>query len=89
MLARTARVATTTARTSVLSNQAVAGRRFTAIDTRGGKSKLIYRFGMKDIPVELYPLGFVVGMGLIGGLAASARHFMIDGDLRLKRSGSA
>lgn len=41
MLARTARVATTTARTSVLSNQAVAGRRFTAIDTRGGKSKLV------------------------------------------------
>jgi hypothetical protein len=33
-----------------------------------------------DIPVELYPLGFVVGMGLVGGLAASVRNCELSTD---------
>lgn len=41
MLYRSARAFAATARTGLGANQAVAGRRFTAIDTRGGKPKLV------------------------------------------------
>ncbi|KAL1407476.1 hypothetical protein Q8F55_006909 [Vanrija albida] len=105
MLYRSTRAFAATARTGLGANQAVAGRRFTAIDTRGGKPKLIFRFGMKDIPVELYPLGFVVSIALVGGVVAAGRHSrdsilgtaltqrpgpaVMIDGLRLKRSSSA
>ncbi|GMK55505.1 hypothetical protein CspeluHIS016_0205610 [Cutaneotrichosporon spelunceum] len=89
MFARSARTLATASRAPVLNNSAVAGRRWTSIEHRNGKSKLIYRFGMKDIPVELYPLGFVVSMGLVGGVIAIGRHFAIDSELRLHRQGSS
>ncbi|TXT14963.1 uncharacterized protein COLE_01156 [Cutaneotrichosporon oleaginosum] len=67
MFVRSARTLAVASRTPIANNSAVAGRRWTSIEHRGGKSKLIYRFGMKDIPVELYPLGFVVSMAVVGG----------------------
>ncbi|BEJ16212.1 hypothetical protein CspHIS471_0508170 [Cutaneotrichosporon sp. HIS471] len=89
MFARSARTLATASRTPMLNNSTVAGRRWTSIEHRNGKSKLIYRFGMKDIPVELYPLGFIVSMGLFGGVIAIGRHFIVDGELRLHRSGAS
>lgn len=135
MFVRNARIIAATARTPIANNSAVAGRRWTSIEHRGGKSKLVSpatgRGGADtshhasldapkyfpltidlplrhegyvvtvlasqpaavatavtssttcqlasqprsedcahpaDIPVELYPLGFVVSMGLVGGL---------------------
>ncbi|WOO78525.1 uncharacterized protein LOC62_02G002072 [Vanrija pseudolonga] len=83
MLYRSARAFAATTRTGLGANQAVAGRRFTAVDTRGGKSKLIFRFGMKDIPVELYPLGFVVSIALVaGGVAPSQAVALVVNDVR-------
>ncbi|TXT09135.1 hypothetical protein VHUM_02609 [Vanrija humicola] len=73
MFYRSARAFAPMARTGLGANQAVAGRRFTSIDTRSGKSKLIFRFGMKDVPVELYPLGFVVSLALVGGVVGESR----------------
>lgn len=32
-----------------------------------------------DVPVELYPMGFVVGAGVIGAAFAIGRHFYLDG----------
>ncbi|WWC86421.1 uncharacterized protein L201_001298 [Kwoniella dendrophila CBS 6074] len=57
----------------------IAGRRWNTQEQRGGKSKLIFRFGLKDIPVELYPMAFVVGAACVGAGFAVGRHFYLDG----------
>jgi len=57
-------------------------RRWATQDNRGGKSKLIFRFGLRDVPVELYPMAFVVAAACVGAAFAVARHFYLDG-LRL------
>ncbi|WVR06020.1 hypothetical protein IAU60_003048 [Kwoniella sp. DSM 27419] len=57
----------------------IAGRRWNTQEQRGGKSKLIFRFGIKDIPVELYPMAFVVAAACIGAGFAVGRHFYLDG----------
>ncbi|WRT64311.1 uncharacterized protein IL334_001243 [Kwoniella shivajii] len=57
----------------------IAGRRWNTQEQRGGKSKLIFRFGLRDIPVELYPMAFVVGAACIGAGFAVGRHFYLDG----------
>ncbi|OCF38385.1 hypothetical protein I317_07853, partial [Kwoniella heveanensis CBS 569] len=46
----------------------------------------IFRFGLRDIPVELYPMAFVVGAACIGAGFAVGRHFYLDG-LRVGPSG--
>lgn len=62
------------------------GKRFNTQESRGGKSKLIFRFGLRDIPVELYPMAFVVGAACVGAGFAVARHFYVDG-LRVAPAG--
>ncbi|WWC58756.1 uncharacterized protein I303_101300 [Kwoniella dejecticola CBS 10117] len=57
----------------------IAGRRWNTQEQRGGKSKLIFRFGLRDIPVELYPMAFVVGAACVGAGFAVGRHFYLDG----------
>ncbi|EJT50253.1 hypothetical protein A1Q2_04677 [Trichosporon asahii var. asahii CBS 8904] len=84
MLARTG---LNTARTA-FNRKAMQQRRWTQVDTRGGKPKLLFRFGLKDVPVELYPLAFCVGVAGLGGVAALGRQ-MANGTLRLKRDGRA
>ena len=37
-----------------------------------------------DVPVELYPMGFVVGAGVIGAAFAIGRHFYLDGVSKTK-----
>ncbi|KAK4685616.1 hypothetical protein P7C73_g4528, partial [Tremellales sp. Uapishka_1] len=64
----------------------IAGQRFNMEESRGGKSKLIFRFGLKDVPTELYPMMFVVGAAVVGATFAIGRHFWLDG-LRLTPSG--
>ncbi|WVN85378.1 uncharacterized protein L203_100523 [Cryptococcus depauperatus CBS 7841] len=59
----------------------VAGRRWNTQDQRGGKSKLIFRFGLRDIPVELYPMAFVVAAACVGAGIAIGRQ-LYTGDLR-------
>ncbi|KAL7420646.1 hypothetical protein Q5752_004597 [Cryptotrichosporon argae] len=56
-----------------LAADSVVARRWNTTDTgpRGGKSKLIFRFGLKDIPVELYPVGFIVSVAVVGGLVGT------------------
>ncbi|KAK1925454.1 hypothetical protein DB88DRAFT_509117 [Papiliotrema laurentii] len=63
-------------------------KRFAQLDNRGGKPKLIFRIGLKDVPVELYPMAFVVAAGCCGGLFAIGRHFWLDG-LRTGPSGKS
>ncbi|ORY34310.1 hypothetical protein BCR39DRAFT_556701 [Naematelia encephala] len=77
------------ARPVVPSQQAAQGmmtkRMYSEADRGGlgrGKSKLIFRFGWRDIPIELYPMGFVVLAGVVGATIAITRHFYLDG-LRL------
>ncbi|CAE6413548.1 unnamed protein product [Rhizoctonia solani] len=50
------------------------------------KAKLVFRFGPRDVPVELWPMAAVVCAGLVGGGFAISRHFYKDEDLRLGRS---
>ncbi|CCO26824.1 hypothetical protein RSOLAG1IB_02392 [Rhizoctonia solani AG-1 IB] len=50
------------------------------------KAKLVFRFGPRDVPVELWPMGAVVGAGVVGAGFAISRHFYKDEDLRLQRS---
>ncbi|KAK8866090.1 hypothetical protein IAR55_001241 [Kwoniella newhampshirensis] len=59
----------------------IAGRRWNTQESRGGKSKLIFRFGLRDIPVELYPMAFVVAAACVGAGIAVGRQFY-RGDLR-------
>jgi hypothetical protein len=42
---------------------------------------------IKRIPPELYPLGVVVTFALGFAIYSSARHFMTDSSIRLKRQG--
>ncbi|KAK6905876.1 hypothetical protein L486_08159 [Kwoniella mangroviensis CBS 10435] len=64
----------------------IAGRRWNTQEQRGGKSKLIFRFGLRDIPVELYPMAFVVAAACVGAGFAVGRHFYLDG-LRIGPTG--
>ncbi|CAE6457851.1 unnamed protein product [Rhizoctonia solani] len=66
------------------------GRRMQSTSTQGAdrKAKLVFRFGPKDVPIELWPMAAVVGAGVLGGGFAISRHFYKDGDLRLGRSAS-
>ncbi|WVW82478.1 hypothetical protein I302_104489 [Kwoniella bestiolae CBS 10118] len=67
-------------RTSIASTGlGIAGRRWNTQEQRGGKSKLIFRFGLRDIPVELYPMAFVVAAACVGAGFAVGRHFYLDG----------
>ncbi|RXK39253.1 hypothetical protein M231_03473 [Tremella mesenterica] len=52
----------------------LAQRRWNTEDARGGKSKLVFRFNIKDIPVELYPIFFVVAAALVGATVAMGKH---------------
>ncbi|KAG9126947.1 hypothetical protein FRC07_001280 [Ceratobasidium sp. 392] len=45
------------------------------------KAKLTFRFGPKDVPIELWPMGAVVGAGLVGAGFAISRHFYKDEDV--------
>ncbi|KAG8763474.1 hypothetical protein FRC11_003163 [Ceratobasidium sp. 423] len=64
------------------------GRRMqsTAAADPNRKAKLVFRFGPKDVPVELWPMGAVVFAGIVGAGFAISRHFYKDEDLRLGRS---
>ncbi|WVF70327.1 hypothetical protein IAT40_005117 [Kwoniella sp. CBS 6097] len=64
----------------------IAGRRWNTQEQRGGKSKLVFRFGLRDMPVELYPMAFVVAAACVGAGIAIGRHFYLDG-LRVGPSG--
>jgi len=56
-------------------------------DKPGSQStKLSFRFGPKNVPVELWPMGFVIVAGLTGGCFAMYRHLSMD-DLRHHGSG--
>ncbi|KAG9097493.1 hypothetical protein FS749_006158 [Ceratobasidium sp. UAMH 11750] len=62
----------------------IVGRRLesTAGDAAGkNKAKLVFRFGPKDVPVELWPMGAVVIAGIIGAGFAISRHFYKDEDV--------
>ncbi|CAE6407744.1 unnamed protein product [Rhizoctonia solani] len=50
------------------------------------KAKLVFRFGPRDVPIELWPMAAVVGAGVIGAGFAISRHFYKDEDLRLHKS---
>ncbi|GHJ89777.1 hypothetical protein NliqN6_6179 [Naganishia liquefaciens] len=53
-------------------------------DKTDAKSKLVFRFGLRDIPIELYPMLIVVVMACAGGTFALARQFYKDSsDFRL------
>ncbi|KAF8609688.1 hypothetical protein BDV93DRAFT_518454 [Ceratobasidium sp. AG-I] len=69
--------------------QPPVGRRLqsTVGGTTEKKAKLIFRFGPKDVPIELWPMGAVVVAGIIGAGFAISRHFYKDDDLRLQRGG--
>ncbi|CAE6445271.1 unnamed protein product [Rhizoctonia solani] len=54
----------------------------------GADFERVFRFGPKDVPVELWPMAAVVCAGVFGGGFAISRHFYKDGDLRLGRSAS-
>jgi len=41
---------------------------------------------LKQIPVELLPLGFVVILALVAATYSSLRHFLVDKTIRLKRT---
>ncbi|KAG9094401.1 hypothetical protein FRC06_010836 [Ceratobasidium sp. 370] len=45
------------------------------------KAKLVFRFGPKDVPIELWPMGAVVVAGIIGAGFAISRHFYKDEDV--------
>ncbi|WWD17706.1 hypothetical protein CI109_102147 [Kwoniella shandongensis] len=66
----------------------IAGKRWNTQEQRGGKSKLIFRFGLRDIPVELYPMAFVVAAACVGAGIAVGRQSLFHsptvyrGDLR-------
>ncbi|CAE6488345.1 unnamed protein product [Rhizoctonia solani] len=64
------------------------GRRMqsTAAADPNRKAKLVFRFGPKDVPIELWPMGAVVFAGIIGAGFAISRHFYKDEDLRLGKS---
>ncbi|GFZ45537.1 hypothetical protein JCM24511_03263 [Saitozyma sp. JCM 24511] len=63
-----------------VSNVGLGGaRRWNQEEARGGKPKLIFRFGLRDVPVELYPMAFVVGAACVGAAFAVGRHFYLDG----------
>ncbi|ODN84608.1 hypothetical protein L202_00520 [Cryptococcus amylolentus CBS 6039] len=66
----------------------VAGKRFNTNTTASGKPKLRFRFGLRDIPVETYPVVFVVAAACVGAGIALGRQIW-SGDLRLKPSGPA
>ncbi|WVO19995.1 uncharacterized protein IAS62_001285 [Cryptococcus decagattii] len=55
---------------------------------RSDKPKLVFRFGLRDIPVELYPILFVTGAACVGGGVALGRQIYL-GDLRFKPTGPA
>ncbi|RSH92976.1 hypothetical protein EHS25_008424 [Saitozyma podzolica] len=58
-----------------VSNVGLGGaRRWNQEEARGGKPKLIFRFGLRDVPVELYPMAFVVGAACVGAAFAIGRH---------------
>ncbi|CAE6494287.1 unnamed protein product [Rhizoctonia solani] len=44
------------------------------------KAKLVFRFGPKDVPIELWPMAAVVGAGIVGAGFAISRHFYKDED---------
>ncbi|GAB1518855.1 hypothetical protein RhiXN_00795 [Rhizoctonia solani] len=50
------------------------------------KAKLVFRFGPKDVPIELWPMAAVVGAGIVGAGFAISRHFYKDEDLRLHKT---
>ncbi|KAI5452555.1 hypothetical protein NCC49_000717 [Naganishia albida] len=53
-------------------------------DRADSKAKLVFRFGLRDIPVELYPMLVVVVAACVGGTFALARQFYKDSsDFRL------
>ncbi|KDQ16619.1 hypothetical protein BOTBODRAFT_30540 [Botryobasidium botryosum FD-172 SS1] len=49
------------------------------------KAKLRFRFGSKDVPIEVWPLGVVLIAGVVGGGVAITRHLMNDDELRIHR----
>ncbi|KAG8749057.1 hypothetical protein FRC12_013596 [Ceratobasidium sp. 428] len=62
------------------------GRRMESTATDKPKAKLVFRFGPKDVPIELWPMGAVVVAGIIGAGFAISRHFYKDDDLRLHKN---
>ncbi|QRV91529.1 hypothetical protein RhiJN_19547 [Ceratobasidium sp. AG-Ba] len=62
------------------------GRRMESTAADKPKAKLTFRFGPKDVPIELWPMGAVVGAGIVGAGFAISRHFYKDEDLRLHRN---
>ncbi|KAH8078335.1 hypothetical protein HD553DRAFT_319877 [Filobasidium floriforme] len=74
------------ARVQVSANQMVARRWLNdnAGNRTDDKAKLAFRFGLKDIPVELYPMLVCVVAACVGGGYALARQLYKDGsDLRM------
>ncbi|OXC64246.1 hypothetical protein AYX13_06310 [Cryptococcus neoformans] len=63
-------------------------KRFSSSGPRTDKPKLVFRFGLRDIPVELYPILFVTGAACVGGGVALGRQLYL-GDLRFKPTGPA
>ncbi|KAF8342673.1 uncharacterized protein EI90DRAFT_773884 [Cantharellus anzutake] len=51
------------------------------------KAKLVFRFGPRNVPIELWPMGFILGAGLAGGSYAIYRHLAYDKDVHLTRPG--
>lgn len=45
---------------------------------RGIERLKAFRFGPKNVPVELWPLGFVIVAAVTGGCFAMYRHLSID-----------
>ncbi|ORX37411.1 hypothetical protein BD324DRAFT_448418 [Kockovaella imperatae] len=68
------------ARAPALKNgQMIIAKRFNTPENRGGRSKLIFRFGLRDLPVELYPIAFITAVALVGAGVAIGRHLYLDG----------
>ncbi|KAF8316082.1 hypothetical protein DL93DRAFT_790444 [Clavulina sp. PMI_390] len=50
-------------------------------------AKLPFRFGPNNVPIELWPMGVILGAGLLGGSFAIYRHLTHD-DLRHHSTGT-
>ncbi|EJU01991.1 hypothetical protein DACRYDRAFT_116386 [Dacryopinax primogenitus] len=50
------------------------------------RAKLVFRIKLREIPMELWPLGVVVGACVVGGTVALIRILVNDPDLMRHRS---
>ncbi|KZT52077.1 hypothetical protein CALCODRAFT_502741 [Calocera cornea HHB12733] len=79
-------------RSPVLSQLQLQGKRGYASQTQeaardpDNRAKLAFRVRMRDIPVELYPLGVVVAACVVGASVAITRILMNDPDMLKHRS---